>query len=58
MAGFVAVNTIKLTNEQKRHSLDYIKVSFAMFWLLIKYFSWLFNCLLFTMSNEGKNKNF
>lgn len=58
MAGFVDVNTIKLTTEQKRHSLDYIKVSFAMFWLLIKYLSWLFTCLLFTMSNEGKNKNF
>ena len=31
MTGFIAVNTMKSTNQQKRQSLDYINVSFAIF---------------------------
>ena len=57
MTRFIAANTMKSINQQKRQSLDYINVSFAMFsWPFIS-LSWLFTCLLFIMSNEGKNKD-
>ena len=54
MTRFIAANTMKSTNQQKRQSLDYINVSFAMFSSPFKSLSWLFNCLLFIISNEGK----
>ena len=56
MTGFIAVNTMKSTNQQKRQSLDYINVSFAIFSSPFKSILWLFTRLLFIMSNEGKNK--
>ena len=56
MTGFIAVNTLKSTNQQKRQSLDYINVSFAIFSSPFKSLLWLFTRLLFIMSNEGKNK--
>ena len=56
MTGFIAVNTMKSTNQQKRQSLDYISVSFAIFSSPFKSLLWLFTRLLFIMSNEGKNK--
>ena len=56
MTGFIAVNTMKSTNQQKRQSLDYINVSFAIFSSTFKSLLWLFTRLLFIMSNEGKNK--
>ena len=56
MTGFIAVNTMKSTNQQKRQSLDYINVSFAIFSSPFKSLLWLFTRLLFIMSNEGKNK--
>ena len=56
MTRFIAVNTMKSTNQQKRQSLDYINVSFAIFSSPFKSLLWLFTRLLFIMSNEGKNK--
>ena len=56
MTGSIAVNTMKSTNQQKRQSLYYINVSFAIFSSLFKSLLWLFTRLLFIMSNEGKNK--
>ena len=56
MTGFIAVNTMKSTNQQKRQSLDYMNVSFAIFSSPFKSLLWLFTRLLFIMSNEGKNK--
>ena len=56
MTGFIAVNIMKSTNQQKRQSLDYINVSFAIFSSPFKSLLWLFTRLLFIMSNEGKNK--
>ena len=54
MTRFIPVNTMKSTNQQKRQSLDWINVSFAMFSSPFKSLSWLFTCLLFIISNEGK----
>ena len=56
MTGFIAVNTMKSTNQQKRQSLDYMNVSFAIFSSPFKSLLWLFTRLLFIVSNEGKNK--